>query len=228
MTLIEKLKKALKDAGLKEGFADFVNIENESEIEGIVAKAKDLTQSDPQQLDFSEVIKSEDFNKFFEKHGFDGLLKLNTKLQSEHDKRVTKGIQTRLEKFLKTKGKGGNEEEENEEEMEEDDKMPSWAKTLLDKVEGFEKNQTTKSKREKAIEALSKSALPEKWRNKWLDRINLEEEDMEAQIKGLEEEYNDFHKDVVGSTSGRGLPVGGKVEGKVSEEDIEKVLEQMN
>src|SRR5690606_9200907 len=222
MTLLEKLKKALKDKGLNEELANIVRIENESEIEGIVSSLAS-TQTQPQTIDFSEVIASEDFNAFYKEHGFDGILKLNKNLQSDHDKKLTQGIQTRLNKFMKSKGLGGDEEEE-----EEKDQMPSWAKTLLDKVEGFEKNQTTKSKREKAIEALSKSALPEKWRNKWLDRINLEEEDLEAQIKGLEEEYNEFHKDVVGSTSGRGLPMGGKVEGKVSEEDIEKVLEQMN
>lgn len=222
MTLLEKLKKALKDKGLNEELANIVRIENESEIEGIVSSLAS-TQTQPQTIDFSEVIASEDFNAFYKEHGFDGILKLNKNLQSDHDKKLTQGIQTRLNKFMKSKGLGGDEEEE-----EEKDQMPSWAKTLLDKVEGFEKNQTTKSKREKAIEALSKSALPEKWRNKWLDRINLDEEDMEAQIKGLEEEYNEFHKDVVGSTSGRGLPTGGKVEGKVSEEDIEKVLEQMN
>lgn len=223
MTLLEKLKKALKDKGLNEELANIVRIENESEIEGIVSSLAS-TQTQPQTIDFSEVIASEDFNAFYKEHGFDGILKLNKNLQSDHDKKLTQGIQTRLNKFMKSKGLGGDESDDKDQE----DPVLKKLQELQEKLEGFEKNQTTKSKREKAIEALSKSALPEKWRNKWLDRINLDEEDMEAQIKGLEEEYNEFHKDVVGSTSGRGLPMGGKVEGKVSEEDIEKVLEQMN
>ncbi|WP_417444638.1 hypothetical protein [Joostella sp.] len=228
MTLIEKLKKALKEKGLNEGLADIVKIENESEIEGIVSSLAS-TQTPPQELDFTEVIASEDFSKFFEKHGFDGLLKLNTKLQSEHDKRVTKGIQTRLEKFLKTKGKGGNEnEEDNDDEMEEDEKAPAWAKALMEKVDGLEKQQTTKSKQQKAREALEKSKLPKKFQEKWLSRIDLENEDFEAQANTLVEEYEDFQKDVIGSTAGRGLPTGGKVDGKPSDDEVKEVLSQMN
>lgn len=226
MTLLEKLKEALKKKGLDEGLANIVKIENESEIEGIVNSLAS-TQSGPQELDFSEVIKSEDFNKFFEKHGFDGLLKLNTKLQSEHDKRVTKGIQTRLEKFLKTKEDGSEGDDPKPTDVKKDD-MPEWAKTLMQKIEGIEQEKSTQTKKEKAVEAFGKSKLPEKLQQKWLNRIDLENEDYDAQIKGLEEEYTELQKELGGSRYAPGLPMGGGDVGKVSDDEIESITELMN
>lgn len=219
MTLLEKLEKALEAKGLNKELAKFIKIENESEIEGIVSG---IESTQKQEVDFSEILKSEDFEKYVDEHGFDKVLELSKKLQSGNDKKVTQALQTRLKKMLE--GKTGGPEEDDEEE----DKMPAWAKTLVEKVDRFEKSQTTKSKREKALEALTKSKVPKRLHKKWIDRFDLEDEDIEKQVKGLEQEYEEIQKEFIGETVGRGLPAGGKVDGKVSDEEVESVLDQMN
>ncbi|WP_142783357.1 hypothetical protein [Changchengzhania lutea] len=220
-----KLKKALKKAGLNEELAQNINITSEDQIEGIIISLQS-TQSNDSQLDFSQVLGSQEFADFIEKNGFDGVLKLSKSLQSEHDKKVTAGIKTFKDKYFKQIDGDDNDDDEDGAQNN-DNKMPAWAKALMEKVDGIEKSKTTESKLEQAKAAITKSeALPDKLKEKWLSRIDLESEtSFEDQVKSLESEHQEIHTAIVGDNSGRGLPVGGQSKNdEANKEDVDAIV----
>ncbi len=220
--LKEKLKKALKDAGLSEGLADVINITSEDQIEGVIQSLQHQT------MDFSTILQSKEFATYVQTVGFDKVLEQSKTLQSEHDKKVTKGVETFKSKFLKTltpnNGQGGNEPNPNQG----GDDVPAWAKQLMETVTNLSQEKARAMKLEQAQAVISKSKLPEKFQKKWLNRIDLESEtSFEDQIKGLEEEYTDLQKDFVGANAKRGLPNGGSNDTEVTDEQAEAIVDEM-
>lgn len=90
------------------------------------------------------------------------------------------------------------------------DDTPEWAKTLLSKVDALEKGKITDSKANTVADLFSKSeilkGLPENQKQSWLKRVNLESEDLAAEVAGLETEYTELKqsfadsKDLAGGT----------------------------
>jgi hypothetical protein len=208
--LKEKLKAALKAAGLNEELAETINITSEAQIEGAVLGLQS-TQS-TQELDFNTVLGSSEFARFVTKSGFDNVIKLSKSLQSEHDKKVTAGIKTFQEKWLKKANGEGDPGEGGEGSQQQNGDMPAWAKQLMDKVDSFEKMKTKTSKLEQAKETLKKSTiLNDALKNSWASRIDLESEtSFEDQVKVLETEFQELHTAIVGDASGKGLPFGNR------------------
>lgn len=84
------------------------------------------------------------------------------------------------------------------------DETPQWAKALLDKVEAIEKGEVTKSKASSVADLFSKSeilkGLPENQKQSWLKRVNLESEDLAAEVSSLETEYTELKQSFADST----------------------------
>tara|TARA_R110000744_G_scaffold195512_1_gene314541 strand:+ start:6143 stop:6832 length:690 start_codon:yes stop_codon:yes gene_type:complete len=195
MTLIEKLKAALKAKGLSEGLADIVSITEESEIATIVEKLSGVPATTETALDVAEVLASPNVAAYIKANGFDALLKLNKTIQSEHDKKVAQGITTFKTKLL------GEDTPPTPvvPTVPATDDMPSWAKVLLEKVSTLENQKTVDSKSQLAAAALEKSNIPPALKKAWLSRINLESEiSFDEQAKTLESEYKTIHVGIVG------------------------------
>ncbi|MDB0600323.1 hypothetical protein PL373_13175 [Tenacibaculum maritimum] len=225
MTIIEKLKEALKKAGLNEGLADVINITTEDQIEGIVTQLKSTQQPSQEGLDFAKIVTSSEFSQFVEKNGFDKVLEMSKTLQSEHDKKVTKGVQTFKEKFMKTLDPNEGGEGKQDPKTEPNNDMPQWAKDLTAKIDGLEKNTQTSSKLEKAKIALKSSNIPEEFHEKYEGRYNLEsDESFEDQTKKFETEITEYQQFFIGETSGKGLVFGKKVDTTKEDKDELKNL----
>jgi len=223
----DKLKEALKKAGLSEGIADFITITEESQIEGIVNTLKS-TQTNDVTPDFNKILGSQEFGEFITKTGFEKVIELSIPLKSGHDKKVTEGIKKNQEKYFKQIN-GENTDEMNEDgtpKTKTGDEMPAWAKKLEEKIDGFEKSKTKESKLEQATTVLKASKIiPEKLQTKWGSRISLESEtSFEDQVKELETEYQELHTSIVGSSSGKGLPVGGKQSDEMTDAEVEEIF----
>lgn len=230
--LKQKLKDALKLAGLSEGLADFISITEESQIEGVITSLKSTQNPDDVKPDFSKILASPEFAEFATKNGFDSVIKLSKALQSAHDKKVTDGIKTFQEKYFK-KINGENADDMNSDGTPKTpktgDEMPAWAKTLMEKVDEIEKSKTTESKTEQAKAILKDSKLiPEKLQNSWISRIDLEsDKSFEDQVKELETEYTETYTAAVGGASGKGLPVGGQDTGEASDSEVEEIADSL-
>lgn len=225
--LKEKLKAALKAAGLNEELADKINITSESQIEGIVISLQSTQNS--QELNFTEILGSQEFANFINTTGFDNVVKLSKPLQSEHDKKVTAGIKTFQEKWLK-KANGDDTNDDDNDPSKKNDDMPAWAKTLMEKVDNFEKSKTKTSKLEQAKAIIDKSTvLNDAFKNKWLSRFDLEAEtSFEDQLKNLETEFTELHTSIVGSSAGKGLPIGGQGNnGEASDELVNQIADSL-
>lgn len=112
------------------------------------------------------------------------------------------------------------------------DDTPEWAKTLLNKVEALEKGKITESKANTVADLFSKSeilkGLPESQKQSWLKRVNLESEDLAAEVAALETEYSDLRQSIVDSAELAGGTFT-KTEGKdaVSDADLNAVMNQL-
>lgn len=231
MTLLEKLKEALKLKGLNEGLADLIKIDSEDQIDGVVSQLTATQNQD--SLDFEKIISSSEFTNYVTKNGFDAVLKHSKTLQSEHDKKVSSGIKTFKDKYFKKID--GEDDDDGDDETKGKGKMgnpndaPEWAKALISKVESLEKEKTTTGKLSQAKDLFSKSEklqkLPEKVRNNWFNRINVESEtSFEDQIKSLEEEATELK--LISGTS-KGLPMGGGSDDKPSEKEVNEIVDSI-
>jgi len=222
--LKKKLKKALREAGLNEGLADLINIASEDQIEGVINQLKQPLEDNGPELDFGEVLKSGAFEEFVQENGFDKVLEYSKTLQSEHDRKVTKGIATGLDNFLKKKG-GKSKEGDDKSNSKTDDDTPEWAKSLIEKVEKLENGNKKSEFAEKVTEALKNSKLPDSLKTKWASRILEGDVPIEKQVKALEEEQEELYKTFVGEHAGSGLPTGGPSDKKVSDEEVGELVE---
>jgi len=120
-------------------------------------------------------------------------------------------------------GKGEGTDPDKTPEPPKDD-TPEWAKTLLNKVDALEKGKITDSKANTVADLFSKSeilkGLPENQKQSWLKRVNLESEDLAAEIAGLETEYTELKQSFADSSDLAGGTFN-KTEGKTSVSDAE-------
>lgn len=229
MNLKKKLKEALKKAGLKEGLADFIKIESEDQIEGIIENLS--TQDGEDEIDFKKLLSSKEFSEFVEQEGFDQVVEGSKTLKSQFDRKVTSGIKTFKKKFLKTSDPDDDDEEEDDDgdgtSTKSGEKMPKWAKSLVEKVDSLKKKEETDEWGEQVTEALKKSKIPEKLQKKWVSRIvKSDDKKLEDQIKELEEEFDDLGKDFGGSF--KGLPTGGSTNDKsASDEEVKDLVDDL-
>jgi len=112
--------------------------------------------------------------------------------------------------------------------------VPAWAKNLvkqneelMNTVTNLTKTQQLTSKKETAKGLLAKSKIPETYREKWISRIDLENEDetIEDQVKSLEEEYTSIEQNVSNnSVSGKQIQ-GGNTE--ATSEELNEYLDDI-
>ncbi|MBS9775064.1 MAG: hypothetical protein KGV59_07925, partial [Tenacibaculum sp.] len=219
---MDKLLKALLSSLVEQGLIseELANVTEENQIEGIVNHIKSTQQTEP---NFTELLASDKFKTYVTENGFAKVLELSKTLKSEHDKKVTQGIQTFKEKFEKPNGTN-NDPKPNE--MSEE--VKDLLKTLTEKVTNLENEKNKVSKLEQAKALIGKSKLPKSFQNKWVNRINLDSEvSFEDQIKGLEEEYTELHKEITGNEVDRGLPGGTPSNEKVTDEEVTDVVDSL-
>lgn len=114
----------------------------------------------------------------------------------------------------------------------EDEEIPVWAKTLLQKVEGLEKGEITKSRQNTVAELFSKSevlkSLPDAKKQSWMKRVDLDSDDLSAEITALEEEYKEIKQSIVDSIGFSGSPSFQSSGGQnISDADVEAVLSEI-
>ena len=221
--LKERLKKALKKAGLNQGLADLINITSEDQIEGVITQLKQTQNNDEPTIDFGEILKSEAFESYVQENGFDKVLELSKTLQSEHDRKVTKGISKGLETVLKKTG-GKSTEEENKSDSGKNDDTPEWAKSLEQRIYNIESGNKKTEFKDKVTKALSSSTLPGNLKTKWASRIIEGGTSIEEQVKSLETEHQETYQEFIGERVGRGLPDGSSHDGKVTDEELEEIF----
>jgi hypothetical protein len=107
-----------------------------------------------------------------------------------------------------------------------DEKVPAWAQQLIkdskemgDRLSQQEKDRETSDKQSQAKELLKGSKIPEKLREKWLKRIDVNDEDTSLgdQVKELETEYLDLKQEHINSSEDG---EGGQQGGETSESEI--------
>ena len=70
--------------------------------------------------------------------------------------------------------------------------------------------------------------LPDNLKKNWGNRIFIESETpFEEQVKSLETEYSELHKSIIGNNVDSGLPLGGGLNKKVSDEEADKLVESL-
>jgi hypothetical protein len=112
------------------------------------------------------------------------------------------------------------------------EEMPAWAKPMFEKLEALEKGNVEKSKRETVEKLFTNSEvlkdLPESLKNSWINRVNINAEDLEAEIKGFETDYMSMKQSLADSTDYASGPSGhpGGI-AKVSDDAVNSVLDQM-
>lgn len=112
-----------------------------------------------------------------------------------------------------------------------EEKVPSWAKKLMSDNEELrndlsqsKKDRETSDKQSQAKELLKGSKIPEKLREKWLKRIDVNDEDtsLEDQVKELETEYLDLKQEHINSSEDGD---DGQSGGDASDGDIDGYLD---
>lgn len=137
-----------------------------------------------------------------------------------------------LEANQKKGDEGGDPPKDDKTPEQPKDDTPEWAKALLNKVEALEKGKVTESKANTVADLFSKSeilkGLPENQKQSWLKRVNLEAEDLSAEVSALETEYTELKQSIVDSSEYAGSPFM-KTEGKdaVSDADLDTVMNQL-
>lgn len=75
------------------------------------------------------------------------------------------------------------------------EEMPAWAKTLMEKVEGFEKGKSKETLGQKAAAALKAKNIPEAFSKISLKNLSIDkEDDLDAWVNEIEESFTDFQK----------------------------------
>jgi hypothetical protein len=154
--------------------------------------------------------------------------------QAEGDRRAQDAIRGYEEKYNLRNGEKAEREQPKNEPPKEGSEIPAWAqvlidanKALTDKVAAFEAERQAKTKEQAAAEALRASQkLPDNLKQAWISRINPDN-DLAEQIQALEAEYDSIYTSVVGNKSGKGLEVGGRVEGTISDDEAKSLIEKM-
>ncbi len=226
MNLQELLKKALKEAGLNEELANVITVTSEDQIEGIVKNLKPQEQG----IDFAKIIGSKEFSDFVNSKGYDEVLKLSKVLQSGTDKKVTQGIKTYIGNLTPddddTKKLKNPNPNPNPNPNDPNAALLEALNALKEEVSGLKQKNERETKLGNAKKLMGESKLPDNLKEKWLNRINLDE-DAAEQIKDLESEYEETYGVVHQSNSKRGLPPGGQTSTEVSDEEANEIAKEL-
>ena len=116
------------------------------------------------------------------------------------------------------------------------DDAPEWAKKMIGgltskveeqskQIDSLSKGQAINSKLTEARDLLGKSKIPEKYREKWIKRIDTEDQEtsLEDQVKSLEDEYLELEQEIVKTkvTGGHERGVAGT---EASDEEMDDYL----
>jgi len=155
-------------------------------------------------------------------------LKYDDIIQSETDFRIGQASKTARDKAVieyekKHNLKDGKSQKSNDDDPEDliddqgDEKVPKWAQKLIKEnselkstIHGITKSQEVGTKRDQALKIMAISKIPEKYREKWVRRLELESETpLEEQVKELEAEYVDLQQETINSAVKEGTYVPG-------------------
>ena len=209
MNILQKIKDALKKAGIDEKYAGKVKalfqIEKEENLDNYIKLFKDNILPDIQaneqtQQTSVEKAKKEAIEAYEKEHNLkDG----KTIEQPKQDEDEFKDLSPAAKAMVEAQNK--------------------QIKALTDTVSTLTSTVTTHTKKESAKALFGSSKLPEKW----IDRIDVNsEKPIEDQIKGLQEEYNEIRQSVIDKEveDGHYSPSNGKVADK-SEEEWTKLMD---
>jgi len=143
----------------------------------------------------------------------------DTLLQSETDRRATEASETAVKNYEKKhKIKDGKiiedpkkkpDPEPKKKEDGDDEKVPTWAKSFMEKQDALderlskqEQEKERSSKLAQAKDLLKASKIPEKYQDKWIKRVDVDDEEtlLEDQVKALEAEFLELKQEFVNST----------------------------
>ena len=166
--------------------------------------------------------------------------------QSEIDRRTIGVVEKAIENYEKKHGlKDGKPVENpeskkkpdakskpNKDEGGDDGDEPEWAKKLSERLESYEekitrleKERETSSKLSQAKDLLKASKIPDKLKDKWLKRVNVDDEDtsLEDQVKALEDEYLELKQEHINES----VKEGGETQGgETTSADMEEFLNE--
>jgi hypothetical protein len=172
--LKNKLIAALKEKGLGEGIANFITINDESEIEGAIAS---LASTLPVQTKDQKIADKE--------------------VQSEIDRRVTMA----LEKAKGNTPPAPTPTPPTDDTPEWAKALIEQNKSLTEKITAIENGKQTETKQQQALSAIQKSeVLNDSTKSKWANRIDINSDvPFEEQVKGLESEFTELSQELVNS-----------------------------
>lgn len=207
------MNKRAKIAGRLKALFPKANLSTKR-IDVITAKLESKVSDDADDVAIDEIVnKANDFMDF--------------EAIAKEDDRVRT-----LEANQKKGDEGGDPPKDDPKPEPPKDDTPEWAKALLSKVDALEKGKITESKANTVADLFSKSeilkGLPENQKQSWLKRVNLESEDLAAEVAGLETEYTELKQSIVNSTDLAGGTFTG-TEGKtaISDADINAVMSNL-
>src|SRR5690606_24507562 len=155
----------------------------------ITAKLESKVSDDADDAAIDEIVNQA--NDFMD---FDALAKEDDRVRT---------LEANQKKGEEGKGNGTDPDPDKNQNPNPDNETNTLLKTLLGKVEALEKGEVSKSKANTVADLFSKSeilkGLPENQKQSWLKRVNLESEDLAAEVAALETEYTELRQSIVDS-----------------------------
>lgn len=199
------MNKRAKIAGRLKALFPKANLSTKR-IDAITAKLESKVSDEADDTAIDEIVNQA--NEFMD---FDALAKEDDRVRT-------------LEANQKKGEEGGDPPKDDPKNDPPKDDTPEWAKTLLSKVDALEKGKITDSKANTVADLFSKSeilkGLPENQKQSWLKRVNLESDDLAAEVAGLETEYTELKQSFADSSDLAGGTFSG-TEGRTSVSDAE-------
>lgn len=211
------MNKRAKIAGRLKALFPKANLSTKR-IDVITAKLESKVSDDADDAAIDEIVNQA--NDFMD---FDAIAKEDDRVRT---------LEANQKKGEEGKGEGTDPDPDKNQNPNPDNETNTLLKTLLGKVEALEKGEVSKSKASTVADLFSKSeilkGLPENQKQSWLKRVNLESEDLAAEVAGLETEYTELKQSIVNSTDLAGGTFTG-TEGKtaISDADINAVMSNL-
>lgn len=179
-------------------------------IDAITAKLESKVSDDADDAAIDEIVNQA--NDFMD---FDALAKEDDRVRT---------LEANQKKGEEGKGEGADTNPDKNQNPNPENETNTLLKTLLGKVEALEKGEVSKSKANTVADLFSKSeilkGLPENQKQSWLKRVNLESDDLAAEVAGLETEYTELKQSFADSSDLAGGTFSG-TEGKTAVSDAE-------
>lgn len=187
-------------------------------IDAITAKLESKVSDDADDAAIDEIVNQA--NDFMD---FEAVAKEDDRIRT---------LEANQKKGEEGKGDGTDPDPDKNPNPNPENETNTLLKTLLGKVEALEKGKVTESKTNTVADLFSKSevlkGLPENQKQSWLKRVNLESEDLAAEVSALETEFTELKQSIVDSSDFAGSPFS-RTEGKdaVSDADLNAVMNQL-